>query len=114
MKPFKSGTVSLAFLLTSFVTLSYADSVNWQEDTDGDVGPNEYRVIDPHGAVTRRPCPWSCEMRGIPKEHCKEWKSITNAVDGECYVQDLRISKADAMPIDTAKEAQAGMAGYRK
>lgn len=99
-------------LLTS--TVAYAETTQWVEDTDGELMPNEYRLVDTKGSVTRRPCPYTCEMRDIPKEFCKEWKSITNAVDGECYVQDLRISHDDAMPIDTKSESAHGMAGYKK
>lgn len=36
------------------------------------------------GLVTSRPCPYSCETRGLPKNLCRDWK------EGEtCYVEDL-------------------------
>ena len=53
-------------------------------------------------------------MRGFPKEHCKEWKSITHSLDGECYVQDLRVSGNDVMPDDTRQENARSAAGYKK
>lgn len=91
-----------------------AETTQWVENTDGDLKANEYRAVDTKGAVTRRPCPYTCAMREIPKESCKEWKSITHSVDGECYVQDLRISKDDAMPNDTRGESQRSAEGYSK
>lgn len=68
---------------------------NWIEDNDGDIGPDEYRKVDPAGATWRRPCPFNCEMRGVPKEHCKEW--VSTSLKTECYVQDTSIG-GDAMP----------------
>ena len=65
------------------------------EDTDGDIQPNEYRVISADKSTTRRACPYTCEMRQIPLEHCKQWKSLS---DSQCYVQDLRLGGSDAMP----------------
>ena len=64
------------------------------EDKDGEIAADEYQIISVNGGVTRRPCPYTCEMRGIPRDHCKEWTS-NNKVD--CYVQDTS-KPADVMP----------------
>ena len=60
-----------------------------REDRDGVIEPDEYRKVSENGAVTRRPCPYTCEDRGIPQEKCRAWPSH---YEGECYVQDLRIA----------------------
>lgn len=39
------------------------------------------------GEVTSSSCPYSCKTQGIPKKHCRDWKS-----EGLCYVEDLRRS----------------------
>ena len=92
----------------------FLQAEDWKEDTTGEGGNHTYRIIDPKGAVTRAACPYSCIDRNIPKESCKEWKSITNALGGSCYVQDLRISHDDAMPKDTRSEVQKSKNGYKK
>lgn len=84
----------------------------WTEDRDGEIGPNEFRVIDPNGAVTRRPCPYTCGMRGIPKSQCRQWPSA-GAAQGECYVHDLRVSRDDAMPRMPA-HGQSARAQWRQ
>ena len=98
----KALLVLLAILLNS-ATSAYAETM--VEDKDGDIQPNEYRVISVNGSTTRRPCPYTCEMRQIPKESCKEWKSLE---DSECYVQDLRIGGSDAMPRTQDDKGQKG------
>ncbi len=49
----------------------------------------EYIIIDSKGGITRSLCPYSCEDRGLAKEHCKTWPSIQDP--SNCYVQDTRI-----------------------
>lgn len=63
-----------------------------KEDMDGRLEPGEYTVISPNGSITRSFCPYTCEMRGLPKEHCKAWKSVMNPE--LCYLQDTRITSA--------------------
>ena len=92
----------LLTLLFGSAATAYAESM--VADVDGDIQPNEYRVISANGSTTRRPCPYTCEMREIPKESCKEWKSLE---DSECYVQDLRIGGSDAMPNSKSPETKA-------
>lgn len=53
-------------------------------------------VISSNGAVTRAPCPYTCEMRGLPLEHCKTWPSPSDP--GQCYVWDTRLPQ-DAIPL---------------
>jgi hypothetical protein len=36
------------------------------------------------GYGTSRPCPWNCELAGLPKDKCKDWRS-----GGMCYVEDF-------------------------
>ncbi len=59
------------------------------EDSDGDVKKNEFVRIDPQGSITRALCPYTCEMRGLPKEHCRMWRSQIDPQ--QCYVQDMRL-----------------------
>lgn len=59
-------------------------------DQDGKIEADEYRLISANGGLTRRPCPYTCEMRGIPRENCKEFKSTDGS---ECYVEDKRLSQ---------------------
>lgn len=59
------------------------------EDTDGVLTQNEYEQVSVNNSITRALCPYTCEMRNLPKEHCKTWKS--NMEPNKCYVQDLRI-----------------------
>ncbi len=66
------------------------------EDEDGIVGPNEYRRISQNGGTTRRPCPYTCEMRGVPRDHCREWKSKEDP--SECYVEDTSVP-SNAVPL---------------
>ena len=63
-------------------------------DTDGVIESDEYRVISENGRLTRRPCPYTCEMRGIPRIHCHEIRSIDGS---ECYIEDTRLPD-DALP----------------
>jgi hypothetical protein len=74
-------------------------SVN-REDTDGIIEADEYRLISVDGGTTRRPCPYTCEMRGIERKNCREWRSVNGR---ECYVRDMR-SPIETMPHDTASE----------
>ena len=67
-----------------------------QEDKDGILKPGEYIVISPNGAVTRAFCPYTCSDRGLSKENCKTWSSISNP--NECYVWDTRLPN-DVVPI---------------
>ncbi|HQH25868.1 MAG TPA: hypothetical protein PLP17_00615 [Oligoflexia bacterium] len=60
------------------------------EDSDGDVKKNQFVRIDPQGSITRALCPYTCEMRGLPKEHCRMWRSQIDPQ--QCYVQDTRIA----------------------
>ena len=108
-----SSTLILLTVLGVHFVNAQPSAQNWVEDLDGDPKPYEYRLIDPKGAVSRGECPFTCADRQIPKEHCKEWKSITNSPGGECYVQDLRISKDDAMPKDTKLEAKKTTENYK-
>ena len=61
------------------------------ENTDGNIQPGEYERISPNGAVTRRPCPYTCPMHNVPSNHCREWRSK----DGDlCYVWDTRLPQS--------------------
>ena len=100
------NTVVVGGLATLTLMLGVADGVNAQggelppairpgmrEDTDGTLEPNEYVKISPNGSITRALCPYTCEMRDIPKEYCRSWQSEMRKT--ECYVEDLRLgSKA--------------------
>ena len=59
------------------------------EDKDGVIASNEYEVISTNGSITRALCPYSCEMRDLPKKFCKTWQSKQEP--SMCYVQDTRI-----------------------
>ena len=59
-------------------------------DQDGVLAMNEYEVISMNDSITRAKCPYTCEMRGIPKESCKTWQSQQDKQ--LCYVQDTRIA----------------------
>ena len=59
------------------------------QDEDGNLQVNEFEIISPNGSITRGLCPYSCEMRGVSKQHCKTWQSAQNP--SLCYVQDMRI-----------------------
>lgn len=106
----KAPYLFVLLLLTTSIA-AYADTVlnpptSMVEDTDGNIQANEYRVISANGSTSRRPCPYTCEMRQIPKEQCKEWKSLE---DSECYVQDLRIGGSDAMPKRVEQQAKSNI-----
>lgn len=81
-----------------------------REDTDGVLEADEYRVISMNGAVTRRPCPYTCEQRGVPKASCKTWLSDDKA---ECYVHDTRLPSGNVMPSDTKREAAKSDSAYK-
>lgn len=107
-----SSFIYLSFFMI-FVSLNTAISESrWTEDLNGEHQAYTYRVVDPKGAVRRAACPYTCEDSQIPKEHCKEWRSITHSLGGECYVQDLRISKDDVMPSSTKNEVRKSRNGY--
>ena len=57
MKTLNRATVFTLFLL-NISTFAYSEQT-WVENTDGDLKPNEYRVVDPKGAVTRSKCPYT-------------------------------------------------------
>jgi hypothetical protein len=84
----------LFFLLLLPISRILADSptpapVNtYVENTDGHIKEGEFQFVSPNGAVTRRPCPYTCEMRGLPKQHCKVWRSVDGTL---CYVWDTRL-----------------------
>ncbi|NMC63701.1 MAG: hypothetical protein GYA55_11115 [SAR324 cluster bacterium] len=67
----------------------------FQEDKDGIIKDGEYEVMNENGSLTRRPCPYTCENRGIPREKCHEWKSASGDL---CYVHDTRLPQA-AVPL---------------
>ena len=56
---------------------------------DGKEREGQYIIIDMSGSITRSVCPYTCEMRGLPREHCRTWQSLQNPK--LCYVQDTRI-----------------------
>ena len=60
-----------------------------REDNDGVLEPDEYTKISENGSVTRRPCPYTCEDHGIPRQSCKMWRS---GYADECYVEDTRMA----------------------
>ena len=57
------------------------------EDTDGNLVAGEYEVISVDASLTRAPCPYSCENRGLARSHCREWRSTDGS---KCYVHDTR------------------------
>lgn len=65
-----------------------------REDIDGKLEADEYRVISKDGSLTRRPCPYTCEMRGIPGEYCREFRGRE---ENECYVKDTRYPETDVL-----------------
>lgn len=81
-----------------------ANQTEMVEDIDGDLKIGEYRIIDSRGSVTRSLCPYTCEMKGVPPKHCKEWGSAVNKE--ECYVQDLRISKENSLKEKNYQEVR--------
>ena len=66
------------------------------ENKDGVLKQGEYEVISTNGSVTRSFCPYTCEMRGLPKQYCRTWKSVQEP--DKCYVQDTRLP-SEAVPI---------------
>ena len=68
-------------------------------DQDGELQPDEYEVLTSNGGLTRRPCPYTCEMRGVARQHCREWKSRDQSL---CYVWDTRFPQ-DAVPVGSGK-----------
>ena len=103
----------VVFFGTAAVCFAFSLSAeNWKEDMDGEGGAHTFRYVDAHHSVTRAQCPYTCADRQIPKESCKEWHSITKAEGGDCYVQDLRIAKDDAMPKSTADEVKKTTGNY--
>lgn len=59
------------------------------ENTGGELKENEYEVISTNDSIRRALCPYTCKMRGIPKSHCREWRSQINRQ--KCYVQDTSL-----------------------
>ena len=88
-------TLMMIFLMSETTFSENTTIIFKPDDGDGMLASDEYRIIDPDGATTRRPCPYTCKMRGIPKNQCKEWRSASNPDD--CYVQDTSLG-GDAMP----------------
>ena len=97
--------IPLYFLLVSAFFQSVAFAQNEKEaapgpstlrpDTDGVLEEDEYEVISMNGGLTRKTCPYTCEMRGIDKSHCKEWKSTSHNL---CYVEDTSLSQNAVKP----------------
>ena len=75
---------------------SLAPHPSMKENVDGNLREGEYEVISMNGSITRALCPYTCEMRGIPKKSCKTWGSLQDRT--KCYVQDTRIPSG-AVPI---------------
>ncbi len=59
------------------------------ENSNGDMKQGEYEVVSLNGSITRSFCPYTCEMRGLPKESCRTWPS--NREKDKCYIQDTRL-----------------------
>ncbi len=59
------------------------------EDKDGILAENEFEKISTNDSIYRARCPYTCEMRGVPKEHCRTWQSKQD--QSMCYVQDTRL-----------------------
>lgn len=60
-----------------------------------DLTPGTYETVSTNGSITRALCPYTCDMRGLPKEHCKTWASKQEP--SKCYVQDTRL-QSNAIP----------------
>ncbi len=54
-----------------------------------EVGRGTYEVVSTNGSITRSLCPYTCEMHGLPRSHCRTWQSKQDPT--RCYVQDTRI-----------------------
>lgn len=92
-----STVFALLFIPT---TLSAESPTAMREDRDGIVEADEYTVISMNGGTTRRPCPYTCEMRGLPRNQCREWRSLDGV---NCYVLDTT-KPNNAMPENTQEE----------
>lgn len=80
-------------------------------DMSGEITQGEYVIVDLTGSITRSPCPYTCEDRGLPAQHCRAWQSASDPE--ECYLQDTRIP-SDAFPaIDNDKTASLPAADAR-
>lgn len=71
---------------------------------DGDLQRGEYEIIDMSGGVTRSPCPYTCQDRGLSSKNCRAWQSQLDR--RMCYVQDSRIP-SQAIPRMTVGGASA-------
>ena len=74
--------------LSQEVTPNSNDSA-MKVDIDGEIRKGEFEKISTNGSITRGLCPYTCEMRALPKQYCKTWRSIVDPT--KCYVQDTRI-----------------------
>lgn len=88
------------FVRCSFASIAHADDPNDPTEkarAAAATQPETYQVevISPNGALTRKVCPYTCEDRELPKQHCKTWRSKDNI---SCYVWDTRLPQ-DAVPI---------------
>ena len=66
------------------------------ENKDGDLKMNEYEVVSTNGAVTRAYCPYTCQMRGVPKQFCRAWPAKSG--NNKCFVWDTRLPNG-AVPL---------------
>lgn len=67
-----------------------------KENTDGILKSGEYEVISTNGSISRSVCPYTCEMRGLPKQYCRAWPSKQDP--SRCYLEDTRIPSS-AVPL---------------
>lgn len=79
---------------------SLAPHPSMKENQDGELKAGEYEVISMNGSITRALCPYTCEMRGLPKQACKSWKSAQEPE--KCYLQDTRLP-SNAVPVSSGK-----------
>lgn len=89
-----SGTAGAAQLETSVPRIAHASGM--VEDRDGVLLANEYEIVSMTGSITRALCPYTCEKRGVARDHCKEWTSRREP--DRCYVQDTSIP-SEAVPL---------------
>jgi hypothetical protein len=93
---------NLLILLVAIVPFSVAAQETNQGASSGapsvqaPAEPDDVEVVSMNGSVTRAKCPYTCEMRGIPRKFCREWKS--RMYGDRCYVQDTRLP-SNAVPI---------------
>ncbi len=80
---------------TAAISEESPGKTTFKADTHGEVQPDEFEVMNANGGLTRKSCPWTCEMRGIPEEHCKMWKSPRR---DNCYVWDTRLPQDAVVP----------------